>query len=102
MNDGSHIVFINEEHSRKRSEEKELLHDHKCTEPEDMILFSRSKAPVRTESAGECLIRPAGKTMPGSFIDRVPAGIGKAETQMLQKIRNVEIVASENREGLYA
>ena len=54
MNDGSHIVFIiNEEHSRKRSEEKELLHDHKCTEPEDMILFSRLKAPVRTESAGE-------------------------------------------------
>ena len=64
MNDGSHIVFINEEHSRKRSEEKELLHDHKCTEPEDI----RSKATVRTEIAGECLIRPAGKTMPGSFI----------------------------------
>ena len=40
--------------------------------------------------------------MPGSFIDRAPAGTGKAETQMLQKIRNVEIVASENREGLYA
>lgn len=45
MNDGSHIVFINEEPSRKRSEEKELLHDHKCTEPEDI----RSKATVRTK-----------------------------------------------------
>lgn len=98
MNDGSHIVFIMKSTVGKETKKKELLHDHKCTEPEDI----RSKATVRTESAGECLIRPAGKTMPGSFIDRVPAGIGKAETQMLQKIRNVEIVASENREGLYA
>lgn len=40
--------------------------------------------------------------MPGSFIDRVPAGTEKEETQMLQKIRNIEIVASENWEGLYA
>lgn len=40
--------------------------------------------------------------MPGSFIDRVPTGTEKEETQMLQKIRNVEIVASENGEGLYA
>lgn len=37
-----------------------------------------------------------------ALFDRVPAGTEKEETQMLQKIRNVEIVASENREGLYA
>lgn len=53
MNDGSHIVFIMKSTVGKETKKKELLHDHKCTEPEDMILFSRLKAPVRTESAGE-------------------------------------------------